>query len=194
MGKKICYRELNGLVNRFARALEALGVKKGDTVAVMLPNIPQAVIANYAVFRIGAVAAQNNPLYTERELTYQLADSDAKVLVTLTSCSPQGRRSERDENRNHHHLPHNDYLPFPKKQLFPYVKRMYRKVVRQPGVPVHGPPGTIPAIRYSIRPRVVRSSIPGHHGCGKGDATHANIVQRSAAQMVSPISRKAVRA
>ena len=57
MGKKICYRELNGLVNRFARALEALGVKKGDTVAVMLPNIPQAVIANYAVFRIGAVAA-----------------------------------------------------------------------------------------------------------------------------------------
>jgi len=136
MGKKICYRELNGLVNRFARALEALGVKKGDTVAVMLPNIPQAVIANYAVFRIGAVAAQNNPLYTERELTYQLADSDAKVLVTLDLLLPRAKKIQSETKIETIITCHiNDYLPFPKKQLFPYVKKgMYRKVVRQPGV------------------------------------------------------------
>ncbi|HPX19363.1 MAG: long-chain fatty acid--CoA ligase [Pseudomonadota bacterium] len=136
MGKKICYRELNGLVNRFARALEALGVKKGDTVAVMLPNIPQAVIANYAVFRIGAVAAQNNPLYTERELTYQLADSDAKALVTLDLLLPRAKKIQSETKIETIITCHiNDYLPFPKKQLFPYVKKgMYRKVVRQPGV------------------------------------------------------------
>jgi len=55
MGRKITYGELEGLVNRFARALAGLGVREGDKVAVCLPNIPQVVIANLAVFRIGAV-------------------------------------------------------------------------------------------------------------------------------------------
>lgn len=136
MGKNIGYRELDGLVNRFARALEALGVKKGHTIAVLLPNIPQAIIANYAAFRIGAVAAQNNPLYTERELANQLADSDAKVLVTLDILLPRARKIQSETKVGTIITCHiNDYLPFPKKQLFPYVKKgMYRKVVRQPGV------------------------------------------------------------
>jgi len=53
MGRRISYRELDLLVNRFARALLDLGVKKGDKVAMLLPNIPQVVIAIYAAFRIG---------------------------------------------------------------------------------------------------------------------------------------------
>ena len=63
MGKKITFRELDGLVNAFARALQEMGIGPGDKVALCLPNIPQAIIANYAVFRIGAVTVQNNPLY-----------------------------------------------------------------------------------------------------------------------------------
>ena len=58
-GKKISYAELDRIVNRFARALMALGVEKGDTVAMLLPNIPQIVIADYAAWRIGAVTAMN---------------------------------------------------------------------------------------------------------------------------------------
>ena len=65
MGKKITYRELEALVNRFAKALTELGVKAGDNVAMLLPNMPQLVIANYAAFRIGAIPVLNNPLYTE---------------------------------------------------------------------------------------------------------------------------------
>jgi len=57
MGKKYTYKELNDMVNRFAKALIGLGVKKGDNVAVCLPNIPQVVIADLAIFRIGAVIA-----------------------------------------------------------------------------------------------------------------------------------------
>jgi long-chain acyl-CoA synthetase len=72
MGKKITFRELNALVNRLANALRDLGVKKGDKVAILLPNIPQGFIACYAVFRLGAVVVMNNPLYTESELEYQL--------------------------------------------------------------------------------------------------------------------------
>jgi long-chain acyl-CoA synthetase len=61
-----------------------MGVKPGDKIAVCLPNIPQVIISNLAILRIGAVAVQNNPLYTERELEYQLNDSDSKMMITLT--------------------------------------------------------------------------------------------------------------
>lgn len=55
MGRRINYKELDELVNRFATALADLGIQKGDKVALLLPNIPQVVIAAYAVFRLGAV-------------------------------------------------------------------------------------------------------------------------------------------
>ncbi len=130
MGKKISYRKLNELVNRFAKALLDLGVEPGDKIAVCLPNIPQVIIANLAIFRIGAVAVQNNPLYTERELAYQLSDSDSKMMITLTLLIPRIQKIKSNtqiEKIIGCHL--NTYLPFPKKQLFPLVKKdMVRKV------------------------------------------------------------------
>jgi len=130
MGKKITYRELDGLVNRFARALSDLGVEPGDKVAVCLPNIPQVIITNLAVLRIGAVAVQNNPLYTERELAYQLNDSGSKIVITLTLLIPRMqtlKSKTRIEKIIGCHI--HTYLPFPKKQLFPFVKKdMVRKV------------------------------------------------------------------
>jgi len=130
MGKRITFKELDGLVNRFARALSGLGVKKGDKVAMILPNIPQLVIANLATWRIGAVAVLNNPLYTERELAYQLDDSDSTVVITLSllvgrvqSVMPETKVKKIISCQI------NDYLPFPKRQLFPLVKKdMYKKI------------------------------------------------------------------
>ncbi|HQI80950.1 MAG TPA: long-chain fatty acid--CoA ligase [Deltaproteobacteria bacterium] len=136
LGKKISYRDLEGLVNRFARALKALGVKRGDTVAMLLPNIPQAPIANHACYRLGAVTAMNNPLYTERELALQLDDSDARVVVTLDLLLPRIlkiRASTRIDTVITCHI--SDFLPFPARQLFPFVKKeMYRKVTPAKGV------------------------------------------------------------
>ncbi len=130
MGKKITYRELDKLVNRFARALGSIGIKAGDKVSVILPNLPQTIIANMAIFRIGAVAVQNNPLYTERELAYQLNDSDSRVAITLTLLVPRVLKIMPDtkiEKVIGCHI--NSYLPFPKKQLFPYVRKaMYKKI------------------------------------------------------------------
>ena len=130
MGKKISFRELDGLVNAFARALKDMGVAPGDKVALCLPNIPQVIIANYAIFRLGATAVQNNPLYTERELEYQLNDSDSKVVITLTLLIPRIQKIKANtqiEKIIGCHI--NSYLPFPVKQLFPLVKKdMYRKV------------------------------------------------------------------
>lgn len=130
MGRRITYSELDALVNRFSRALVALGVGGGDKVACILPNLPQAIIANMAAFRIGAVVVMSNPLYTERELAYQLEDSDSRVAVTMSLLAPrilEAMRGTRVEKVIACNI--NDYLPFPKKQLFPLVKKeMYRKI------------------------------------------------------------------
>jgi long-chain acyl-CoA synthetase len=82
-GGTLTYRELKDNVDRFASALHALGVAKGDRVALVLPNCPQHVIAFFAALRIGAVVVPHNPLYTEAELEHQLADCGAKVVVCL---------------------------------------------------------------------------------------------------------------
>ena len=89
MGKRISYRELNDLVNQFAKALKDMGINPGDKVGVCLPNIPQVIISDLAIFRVGGVVVQNNPLYTERELAYQLNDSDSKLVITLTLLVPR---------------------------------------------------------------------------------------------------------
>ena len=129
-GKKISYTELDAMVNRFARALTGLGIQKGETVAMLLPNIPQIVIANYAAWRMGAVTAMNNPLYTERELAHQLNLSDAKLLITLDVLHPRALSLMEKTAVEKVVICHiNEYLPFPKKQLFPFVKKdMYKKI------------------------------------------------------------------
>ncbi|MBW2544724.1 MAG: long-chain fatty acid--CoA ligase [Deltaproteobacteria bacterium] len=130
MGKRITYGELDRLVNRCARAFTDLGVAKGDKVAVIMPNLPQTIIANLAAMRIGAVAVQNNPLYTERELEYQLDDSDSVIVVTLALLVPRILKiMSGTKVRKVIGCHINSYLPFPKKQLFPYVKKaMYKKL------------------------------------------------------------------
>ncbi len=130
MGKKITFSEFDGLVNQFVRALTDLGIKKGDRVALVLPNIPQTFIANQAILKMGAVAVQNNPLYTERELEHQFNNSDSKIAITLTLLLPRVLNvipKTKVEKVIACHI--HSYLPFPKKQLFPIVKKqMYKKV------------------------------------------------------------------
>jgi len=86
--REITYAELDSLSNQFAGALAALGVKKGDRVAVFLPNIPQFVIAYFGVLKAGAVLTAISPLHKEREAAYQLNDSEAETVVALDSLYP----------------------------------------------------------------------------------------------------------
>lgn len=82
-GNKITYRELDDLCSRFASALVGLGVKKGDRVALFLPNVPQFTICYYGALRAGAIVVPCSPLYKERELEFQLNDSGAETIVAL---------------------------------------------------------------------------------------------------------------
>ena len=87
-GTPLNYRELDGLVDRFGRALQDRGVRKGDRVAIYMPNIPQFVVAYYAALRIGGVVVACSPLYKERELAHILIDSGAKLLVAWDKLYP----------------------------------------------------------------------------------------------------------
>ncbi len=76
---------------RFATALFQLGVRKGDRVAIMLPNCPEFVVAFYGALRIGAIPVNTNPMYVAREMREQLGDSGAETLVLLDQFFPRLR-------------------------------------------------------------------------------------------------------
>jgi long-chain acyl-CoA synthetase len=135
-GKRITYAELDGLVNKFSHSLSGLGVKKGDRVALMLPNIPQMVIAYYGSLRIGAIAVATNPLYLEHELEVQLKDSGAEVLVALDMFYPTIARTIPKTNVKKLILCGiKDYLPFPLNLLYPIKAKIEKQWVSVKRVP-----------------------------------------------------------
>ncbi len=83
MDREMTYRELDNLSRDFAGWLQAIGLKKGDRVALMMPNLLQYPVALFGTLRAGCVVVNVNPLYTPRELEHQLKDSGAKVIVIL---------------------------------------------------------------------------------------------------------------
>jgi long-chain acyl-CoA synthetase len=77
----LTFRELEALTNRFANALRELGIRHGDKVCLLTTNCPEYIIAFYAIARVGAVVSPMNPSYREREIEYQLNDSEAVAVV-----------------------------------------------------------------------------------------------------------------
>lgn len=131
-GMELSFKELLSEVKRFASYLQSIGLKKGDRVASMLPNTPQAVIAYYGSLLAGGVVVQVNPLFTERELEYLMQDSGAKYIVCLDILLP--RVSAVKEHTDLEHIIVTriaDYLPFPKNLIYPFIqKREYNLVVK----------------------------------------------------------------
>ena len=119
-GFKVTYRQLDAMVNRMAACFIDLGVKKGDRVAILLPNLIPCVAAYYATMKIGGVVVMNNPLYTDRELEHQFNDSGAVLLVTLDLLANRMIDLRPSTSiRNIIVTSIGDYLPFPKSLLFP---------------------------------------------------------------------------
>ena len=98
---KITFREYNEAVDRLAAALQGLGVKKGDRVAIHLPNCPQFPIAYYAVLRIGGIVVPCNPIYTSREMRHQLKDSGAGIIITLSAMYPIVKQIRAETDLRH---------------------------------------------------------------------------------------------
>jgi long-chain acyl-CoA synthetase len=83
MGKTITFGELDQMSREFGGWLQSMGLKKGDRVALMMPNILQYPVALFGILRAGLVVVNVNPLYTPRELEHQLKDSGAETIVIL---------------------------------------------------------------------------------------------------------------
>ncbi|MGG2018242.1 long-chain-fatty-acid--CoA ligase [Bacillus sp. S10(2024)] len=130
LGKDITFAELDRKVRQFANYLQRLGLEKGDRVAIMLPNCPQGVIGYYGTLLAGGVVVQTNPLYTERELEYQLHDSGAKFILCLDIVFPKVSNVQSRANVEHVIVTRiADYLPFPKNLLYPFVQKKQTNLV-----------------------------------------------------------------
>ena len=118
-GYKVTYRELKNMVDCFATALADFGIKKGDSVAILLPNVIPCVVAYYAILKIGGIAVMNNPLYSDRELEHQFNNSESKLLITLDLL---GNRMidlrPKTSIKQIIYTSIGDYLPFPKNLSF----------------------------------------------------------------------------
>src|SRR5699024_10816674 len=117
---------------KVANYLQSLGLQKGDRVASMLPNTPQAVITYYGALLAGGTVVQVNPLFTERELAYQMQDSGAKYIVCLDILLPRVTAIKEETDIEHVIVTRiADYLPFPKNLIYPFIqKREYNLVVK----------------------------------------------------------------
>ena len=82
-GVGMTFGELDARSRAFAAWLQSTGLRRGDRVALMMPNVLQYPVALAGVLRAGMVIVNVNPLYTARELEYQLKDSGARAIVIL---------------------------------------------------------------------------------------------------------------
>lgn len=130
LGKDVTFADFHDKVKRFANYLQRLGIKKGDRVAIMLPNCPQSVIGYYGTLLAGGIVVQTNPLYTERELEYQLHDSGAKVILCLDLVFPRVTNVQNATRLEHVIVTRiADFLPFPKNLLYPFVQKKQTNLV-----------------------------------------------------------------
>jgi long-chain acyl-CoA synthetase len=134
--RELTYKELDVLSDKFATALVDFGVKKGDKVAIFLPNVPQFIISYYGALKAGAIVTAISPLYKEREVEHQLNDSEAETIVVLDLLYPIVEKVwGKTRLRNVVVTGLRDYMPKFKAVLGSLLKKIpFRKVEPRPGV------------------------------------------------------------
>ena len=88
-GRRLSYRELDESSNRVANALTALGIKRGDRVAIYLPNVPEFAVVYYGILKAGAIAVSINSIFKQQEVAFILNDSGSRLLFTIAELAAQ---------------------------------------------------------------------------------------------------------
>jgi len=130
MGKEMTFKEMYDSALKMSNYLRGIGIEKGDRVAIMLPNCPQAIISYYGILYAGGIVVQTNPLYTERELEYQMKDSRAKAIISLDILYPRISKVMKRTKLEHIIVTAiKDYLPFPKNIIYPFIQKRNTGIV-----------------------------------------------------------------
>jgi len=188
-GSRITYQELDHLVDKFTSALFNLGIRKGDRVALLLPNCPQMVIALYSIFRLGAIAVPANPMYQEREIVYQIDNSGAETLIALDLLYPKvSTAKDQTKLKKVVITSIKEYLPPLKKMLYPLFQvRGDQKIKGGEGTGIYefrdliaGGSSDPPPITISPEDTAILQYSGGTTGVSKGaELTHSNIVSNT---------------
>jgi long-chain acyl-CoA synthetase len=136
MGDEITYRRLDELTRAFAAWLQHAGFKKGDRIAIMLPNTLQYPIALFGALRAGLVVVNTNPLYTAPELEHQLADSGATAILVIENFAHVLEKVlARTSVKRVLVTAAGDFLRFPKSHVVNFVVRHVHKHVPAWNIP-----------------------------------------------------------
>lgn len=125
LGKTYSYADIGDLVDRAAEGLQKIGVREGVKVGLFLPNTPYSVIGFFAILKAGGTVVNYNPLYAERELIYQIENSETDILITLdlkVLYDKVPSLLEKSRLKKAVICRMQDILPFPKNFLFPLLK------------------------------------------------------------------------
>ncbi|MEJ7139259.1 long-chain-fatty-acid--CoA ligase [Amphibiibacter pelophylacis] len=156
MGKSMSYGELDEASRTMAAYFQSLGLRPGDRVAVMMPNVMQYPVCVAAVLRAGLVLVNVNPLYTPRELRHQLNDSGAKALVIIENFARTFQEVRREVGVEHVVLATmGDSLGLLKGLLVNTVVRHVKKLV-----PAFDLPGAVPWPQALAQGRQARFTAP----------------------------------
>lgn len=188
MGTSLSYAQLDHLSQQFAAFLQNdLGLKKGDCVAIMSPNILQYPVCLYGILRAGLIVMNINPLYTARELAHQLKDAESKAIIIVENfCSILQEVLPQTQVKHVITTQIGDLLKFPKSLIVNLVLKHVKKMV-----PAWNIPGAIPLKQALARgagkkvapPQLEATDIAflqytgGTTGVSKGAVlTHRNII------------------
>lgn len=130
MGQDISYAQTDVKSQALAAYFQSLGLEKGDRVAIMMPNVPQYPVAVAAILRAGLVVVNVNPLYTPRELEFQLKDSGAQAIVIIENFAVTLQKCIAETQIKHVVLcAMGDMLSMPKGTLVNFVARNVKNLV-----------------------------------------------------------------
>ncbi|MEN9831453.1 MAG: Long-chain-fatty-acid--CoA ligase [Pseudomonadota bacterium] len=130
MGQDISYAQTDVKSQALAAYFQSLGLEKGDRVAIMMPNVPQYPVAVAAILRAGLVVVNVNPLYTPRELEFQLKDSGAQAIVIIENFAVTLQKCIAETQIKHVVLcAMGDMLSMPKGTLVNFVVRNVKNLV-----------------------------------------------------------------
>jgi long-chain acyl-CoA synthetase len=136
MGVKLSYADIESKTQAFAAGLQSLGLKPGDRVAIMMPNLLQYPVALFGILRAGLVVVNTNPLYTADELVHQMNDSGAKAIIVLANFAKTVEMALPRMQLKHVIITEiGDLFPFFKRTIVNFVVKHVKKMVRPYDLP-----------------------------------------------------------